>query len=298
MAHSSAASAAWTWASIVRACDASGNAKSTRIAERYWQSIGLTFRSMMTLPHSTRVTMKRRTSSRGDSPAKTSALPESKQESSGASEAGYGENLHESFAWHDPVTSSWRTYQGCLFPAMESQRPLDEFLETWPRAGLMRNGRVFQLGLLVPLRPDGEFSLSPTLLASDHLRSGSLADCRRKSPPKSAVIVMHELTPTLRATETDQGDYQYSRGNHSKKTLTLKGVLKAMTPTLTASQSEKGPRKKATKAENGGHQVNLIDVTAHLSGAVGGVLNPTWCEWYMGFPVGWSEIESEHSETA
>jgi len=43
--------------------------------------------------------------------------------------------------------------------------------------------------------------------------------------------------------------------------------------------------------------VNLIDVTAHLSGRGGGVLNPRWSEWYMGFPVGWCEIPSEDSET-
>jgi hypothetical protein len=39
-------------------------------------------------------------------------------------------------------------------------------------------------------------------------------------------------------------------------------------------------------------------VTAHLQGLGGGVLNPTWCEWYMGFPAGWPAIESEDSETA
>jgi hypothetical protein len=25
--------------------------------------------------------------------------------------------------------------------------------------------------------------------------------------------------------------------------------------------------------------------------ARGGRLNPTWCEWYMGWPMGWSDLE-------
>ena len=38
-----------------------------------------------------------------------------------------------------------------------------------------------------------------------------------------------------------------------------------------------------------------------LATAVGGRLNPTWCEWYMGFPLGWTDVawppESPHSGT-
>ena len=32
-----------------------------------------------------------------------------------------------------------------------------------------------------------------------------------------------------------------------------------------------------------------------LAAAVGGQLNPEWTEWFMGFPIGWTELE--HSET-
>lgn len=24
---------------------------------------------------------------------------------------------------------------------------------------------------------------------------------------------------------------------------------------------------------------------------IGGPLNPTWCEWFMGFPLGWTELK-------
>lgn len=245
---------------------------------------------------STRRDTTDQTALQGDSPAKTSASLESEL-GLRESDQDSGESLPGSFAWFDPDTSSWRTYQGCLFPAMDGLPPLDEFSETWPRAGTMRNGRVYRRGLLVPHKPDGEYSLSPTLKASDHKRGACASEYRRKSPCLAAVV--KALTPTLRAAEVDAGDYQRDgMSKEGKKRPTLKGVLKALTPTLNAASADKGPRKTATKAENGGHQVNLIDVTAHLSGRGGGVLNPTWCEWYMGFPEGWSEIESEDSGTA
>jgi hypothetical protein len=28
-----------------------------------------------------------------------------------------------------------------------------------------------------------------------------------------------------------------------------------------------------------------------LATVVGGSLNPTWCEWLQGFPLGWTEVE-------
>ena len=112
-----------------------------------------------------------------------------------------------------------------------------------------------------------------------------------------AVDMYRNSTPTLRSTEVDSGEYQRDRGQKGKERLTLKGLMKAITPSLNAASGDKGPRKCATKAENGGHQVNLIDVTAHLSGQGGGVLNPRWCEWYMGFPDGWCDLPSKHSAT-
>ncbi len=57
-------------------------------------------------------------------------------------------------------------------------------------------------------------------------------------------------------------------------------------PTLCA-RDEKGPGPAHTKAGS------------DLPQAVGGHLSPTFCEWYMGFPVGWTEpvIGSPRSAT-
>jgi hypothetical protein len=75
-------------------------------------------------------------SSAADFPAKTSPLPAKAQDLL-ASDRAYGSSSRELLASYDPVTSSWRTSQLCL------DGDYQQFSETWPRSGLMRNvGRV------------------------------------------------------------------------------------------------------------------------------------------------------------
>ena len=248
--------------------------------------------------------------SREASLARTSVSQDAEPDSQ-ANAADSGESLPGSFAWFDPVTSSWRMYQGSLFPEEDRLQPWPEFSETWPRAGMMRNGRVCQLGLLVPPKPDGGFSLSPTLAASESgIRLERLVD-KNGNPPthfnqrvydkdtkrlaqKGLSQFLHFLTPTLRASDGEKG----GRGEllHFQKCGKPRGKL---TPTLTASAADRGAESiEKRKQRKGGHSPTINDVVAHSQAQGGGVLNPTWCEWYMGFPEGWSEIESDCSETA
>jgi hypothetical protein len=251
--------------------------------------------------HLTRPVSSGLTASLGASHVKTSALPGSEMALMGSDRA-CGESMPESFAWYDPDTSSWRTYQACfaLIENDDGQPPLDEYSETWPSAGTMQNGRVSRLGSLDQLNCADECSLSPTLTTRDW-KDGRCSDATysKNSRPLNEVIQRLQTTPTLRATETDSGDYQRDGGQKGKERLTLKGVLDFSTPTLTASAAGRGPEKLSTRAKRegaGGATIN--DVIGDLSGRGGGVLNPTWCEWYMGFPANWSAIESPDSETA
>jgi hypothetical protein len=48
-------------------------------------------------------------------------------------------------ASYDPDTSSWRTSQHCLLAqTLRLADGLAEFSETWPSAGMMRNGKTYQ----------------------------------------------------------------------------------------------------------------------------------------------------------
>jgi hypothetical protein len=46
-----------------------------------------------------------------------------------------------------------------------------------------------------------------------------------------------------------------------------------------------GPDNSSTQKRPSGHQG-----TTNLQGAVGGKLNPTWVEWLMGWPLGWTDL--------
>jgi len=68
--------------------------------------------------------------------AKTSAQQEKAQELT-ENEAGCGEKWHASFAKYSPNLSLWKTPQCSLLGDSE------EFSETWPKWGLMRNGECW-----------------------------------------------------------------------------------------------------------------------------------------------------------
>lgn len=81
---------------------------------------------------------------------------------------GCGVKHYEPFAFFDQASQSWRTFQGCLDGTWA------EFSQTWPKAGMTRNGIAYRA---IPWgRPlnVSEFSLWPSPLASDEIR------CRKK----------------------------------------------------------------------------------------------------------------------
>lgn len=117
------------------------------------------------------------------------------------------------------------------------------------------------------------------------------------------------LWPTVRSHEV--GDYQYSGGDHKKPTPTLTGAVK-MFPTPTATMAKHGgpnqrdssgrpglqmaarmfPTPIATDWKNRGCKDYRKNREYQLQTEVGGQLNPTWVEWLMGFPIGWTDLRS------
>ena len=121
------------------------------------------------------------------------------------------------------------------------------------------------------------------------------------------------LWPTVRSKES--GDYQYSRGIHDHPVLTLTGAVK-MWPTPTAGQCGMTATTGGRPVEKSTHlstqvfleeqrkllptpiasdRENLGGKPGRLQTTVGGQLNPTWVEWLMGFPIGWTDLNA--SET-
>lgn len=97
--------------------------------------------------------------------AKTSATLAKAKGSKKAHAPVYGSNTAGSFAWFDLDSLLWRTWQLCLDGESE------QFSETWPRAGLMRNGFVFKRPGLVRRTFATERLFLPTPQAFDASRA-------------------------------------------------------------------------------------------------------------------------------
>jgi hypothetical protein len=81
-----------------------------------------------------------------------------------------------------------------------------------------------------------------------------------------------EMFPTPMAADGDRGSETYGRGNP-----TLLGAARNW-PTPTKGDGLGGP---GSSGREGGE---------NLRTAAGGALNPTWVEWLMGFPLGWTAL--------
>ena len=101
--------------------------------------------------------------------AKTSAQQEKEQEST-EKEAECGEKWRGSFTKYDQDSCSWKTHQCSLAGG------LDEFSETWPQWGLMRNGECWEQQMLAQTIKETESGLWetkwPTPVTSDASGAG------------------------------------------------------------------------------------------------------------------------------
>jgi len=132
---------------------------------------------------------------------------------------------------------------------------LDVFSGTWPRWGTMQNGECTELTML-ELRTSGTgFGLSlptPTANEGGRNRSSSAGSAIR---PSLGMMAKHNSWPTPRAS-----DYK----DTVKKSATTSRRVAEGTANLPEAMQER---------TNGGR------------------LNPTWVEWLMGWPEGWTDLE-------
>lgn len=180
--------------------------------------------------------------------AKTSALQEKVMDWT-VSEAGSGQKWGESFAKYDRERCTWKTHQLSLLGG------LDEYSETWPRWGSMRNGESF-------LR-----------------RTPALPICASGSglwPTPNAMPASNDL------------NFRCSGDGRTKPNKLGWAVANSIWPTPCASAS-KGSSPAALVRKDGKSLVNdRIDHAVMASD--GGQLNPEWVEWLMGWPIGWTEL--------
>jgi len=275
-------------------CDANGKSKSTNTPEPCSPSTGPTCDGTKTCGRFLRKASGASISSAADSPAKTSALPE-RDPASPVLGLVFGTSSLGSLASYDHATSSWRTSQRSL---LEEWEP---FSETFPRSGMTRSGTLFQLQPLVR-RTGGNGSGSlpfgtPTAnekLATAYPTPNMGERFRRRHGGNLLESVANVIYPTPSASQMPcEGTVRLARQRWLDGDCTLEeanaiagrdvrdkqGKVPAMwqTPTTKANQGAPSMMARGVACRN------LRDATA------GGALNPTWVEWLMGFPLGWTD---------
>jgi hypothetical protein len=210
----------------------------------------------------------RSTSSAEASPVRTSAAPASVLASQVLA-AVFGSNISESLASSGRDGSSSRTSLAELLHGSTL------CAAAWDSSDMRAYRSRLRRRMLALRTSEHACSSLPTLMSKANLLSPSM----QKWPAH------RRLLPTLTAQSygTNRGG---AAGRTGKVRESLQTIAKRLLPTLTARDA-KGPG--AMRKREGGRD---------LPQEVGGHLNPAWCEWFMGFPEGWTRLEGESRHSA
>ena len=190
----------------------------------------------------------------------------------------YGQSSPVLLGRYDPATSLLRTFQGLLFEASTA------CLVTLPRWGWMHAGAVW--GLMTSERPisaNGSGYWLPTPAAISYgTNQGGAAGRVGKIRPSLETMARQELWPTPNVPNggrttwhaEQEGNSFYHKGK--KVQLVLEQAVRLATQTSRDWRS--------VKASPATHDRN----SRPLSEQIGGQLNPTWVEWLMNWPLGWT----------
>jgi len=241
-------------------------------------------------------------------------VPLEKESASTESDQECGGKWLASFVKYDQDSSLWRTHQCSLLG------DLDEFSETWPQWGLMRDGECWEQLMLERHIRGTESGLSPNGVDSFHTPNTTGLDGGSNS--RRALRKKIEKLPTPQATDhrskptsaswKAKGGVNFSLANpeiqekwptpnardwkdspgmnlfrNAGQVSTAVAVYRQMNwPT---------PRTKGMCGGTGSWDLlnkNTTVEEARLMGAGnGGQLNPTWVEWLMGWPLGFTDLK-------
>jgi len=254
-----------------------------------------------------------------------------------------GEKWHASFTKYDPDSSSWKTHQCSLLG------DLDEFSETWPRWGLMRDGECWEQQTLAHRTnetesglPDGEtFFHTPNTSGLDGGSNSRKALKKRQMlPTPTASMMPCEGTVRIMRKQWLDGEFtleeasaiagrdiRKSQGKvpmwptpatkgygHASEGMVGNLIKKIEQGVITKEEAEamlslpklenhrtwkknfptpcqrdyKGKTISGERVTKSGKTQKYGDT---LPNVAGGKLNPTWVEWLMGWPLGWTDLK-------
>jgi hypothetical protein len=172
---------------------------------------------------------------------------------------------------YDLDSSSWRTHR-CLF---DEDLPWSSV--TLPRWGMMRAGVCWELTMSERHISASGSGLLPTPLST--LGTNGVPN-QRDSRGRPGLQMAARMWPTPAARDwKDTGESQGTRKSPNLGTMVHRTPL---WPAPTASTGGPEPDGKTGR--------KLVTQVQQKTQA-GGALNPTWVEWLMGWPIGWTDLE-------
>ena len=200
--------------------------------------------------------------------ARTLAQPARAQDST-ANAPGSGERWRELSVRYDLNSCSWRTHRSLW------DEDLSACSLTLPKWGSMRDGVLSELLTLERPTAANDAGLWPTpTVCGNYNRKGASAT----SGDGLATAVKAWPTPT--ASLGTKGGRVTPRKGREGGTL-IEAVSQRIYATPMARDWRSGKVSQATMERN----------SRPLSEQVGGSLNPTWVEWLMGWPLGWTDLK-------
>jgi len=238
-----------------------------------------------------------------DFPASHSALQASAREPQ--TSATDGPLQSSAFVSFDRDGRYWKTFQGCLLADISIPS-----LVTWPKAGSMSDGVCYRL-----LKWERRISvigsgLLPTPTDVSKGGGSSRSGNRIGETPTLQGMARKGQWPTPKA-------YSYNESHRPGITaldIKVRGMYQdnpQYWPTPRVSANENRQTKPTPSQMAGKHGMNLAtavnlptpaardyrspnkngNMADQLPNVVGGQLNPTWVEWLMGWPLGWTELK-------
>jgi hypothetical protein len=180
-----------------------------------------------------------------------------------------GPGLSKPLASLDPDTQSWKMFGDI---SLWEACPL---LVNLPQSGMTRSGVLFLQQAWEPITGETESLLWPTPTAVTRPMEGNVRLYRAQ----------------IRAGLMTEAEAEAILG---KSVWEAQGKLLKIWPTPTTQEIEhpnlqlSKTGRRLSKDGKSSHSLNLADSVASPNG---GKLNPTWVEWLMGFPPGWTDLK-------
>jgi len=217
-----------------------------------------------------------------DSPAKTSVQRE-REQAWPVKDPVYGVRWPASSAKYDRATSSWKIHP-CLFPEDSMSCSV-----TLPRWGMTVGGELSELTRPAHLISGTGSGSWPTARAADYKGATSPSECTRRRVENGQANLPEAIQESSRVMwQTPVADDAVNRKTgkfNSRGEPKLSAQVK-LWPT---------PRTKGMCGGSGSweklKQATSIEEARKMGAGHGGQLNPTWVEWLMGWPLGWTDLK-------